>query len=178
VLALGASIVPSIDVLMGIAAVGRLLTVGTPLRVAACLQGVPVFNFKPMGEAIIHIVVALDNVGVRQGSVSGITRRTGDWNKWGNTPANASSEEVLSCSRVYVGHVVAMATLTRCSFPSATSTSTPYTSTPLPPLLKVTNCRDVKLCGRGERRCLPGVRARLVSGSVGICHHLHHCLLV
>jgi hypothetical protein len=48
-LALGASIVPSIDVLLGIAAVGRLLMVGTPLLVVARLRGVPVFDVKTMG---------------------------------------------------------------------------------------------------------------------------------
>ncbi len=177
-LALGVSIVPSIDVLLGIALVGCLMMVGMPLSIAARLRGVPVFDVKTMREAIIHIVVALDDVGVRWGGVSGITRQTRDWDKWGNTHANASSEEVLSRSRVYVGHAVAMAALTRCSFPSTMSTSTPYTATPLPPLLEVTNLRDVKLCGRDKRRCLPGVHARLVSGSVGVRHHLHHRLLV
>ncbi len=128
-LALGASIVPSIDGLLGIPVVGRLLMVGMPLLVAAHLQGVPVFDVKTMGKAIIHIVVELDDVGVCRGSVSGITRRTGDWDKWGNTPATASAEEALSCSHVYVGHAVGMAALTRCSFPSTMSTSTPSTAT-------------------------------------------------
>ncbi len=177
-LALGASIVPSIDVLLGIAAVTRLLMVGTPLLVAARLQDVPVFDVQTMGEAIIHIVVALDDVGVCRGGVTGITHQTGDWDKWGDTPATTYAEEVLSRSRVYIGHAAVTAALTKCSFSSAMSTYMPSTATPLPSLLEVTDCRDVKLCGRDKRKCLPGVHARLVSGGVGVHHHLHHCLLV
>ncbi len=131
----------------------------------------PVFDVKTMGEAIIHIVVALDNVGVGQGGISCITLRTGDWDKWGNTPVTPSVKEVLCCSCVDIGHAVAMAALTKCSFTSATSTTMPSTAMPLSSLLEVTNRKDVELCGRDEKRCHPGLVACLVSGGVGVCHH-------
>jgi hypothetical protein len=62
VLCLGTSIAPRIDLLLCIAAVVRLLMVGTPPIAGAHPQGVPILNIKSTGEAYVHIVVLLHNV--------------------------------------------------------------------------------------------------------------------
>jgi hypothetical protein len=54
-----------VDVLLGIGSIGCLLMVGAPLFIATRLRCVPIFNIKTAGEAIIHVIEFLHNVGVR-----------------------------------------------------------------------------------------------------------------
>ena len=85
VLGLGTSIVASLNVLLGIAAIGRFLMVDAPFFIATCLQGVPIFHIETTGETIIHIVKFLHNVGVCWGHVSCIPRLAGAKHEGGNT---------------------------------------------------------------------------------------------
>ena len=138
----------------------------------------PVFDIKTIREAIIHIVVALDDVGLCRNGILGITSRTEGSDKWGNTPTTAFSEEVLHCSHVYISHAFCDGHLDQVQFHIRhVHLHAFHRHAPVLPVGS-NQSQDVKLCGRDKKRCRHGLRAHLVSGMVGVCHHLHHPLLV
>jgi hypothetical protein len=71
VLRLGACIVPSIDVLLGVAAVVRFLVVGATPVVRACVGSVSVLHIKSAGETRIHVVIPFHDVGKHWRGVPG-----------------------------------------------------------------------------------------------------------
>ena len=70
VLRLGASIVPHINVLLGITSIVCILMVCTPPRLGTCMGCVAVLHIEAAQETHIHVAVSFDNVGVHWGRVS------------------------------------------------------------------------------------------------------------
>ena len=70
VLHLGASIVPHIDVLLGITSIICLLMVCMPPRLGTCMGCVAVLHIKAAQETHVHVAVSFDDVGVHWGRVS------------------------------------------------------------------------------------------------------------
>ena len=176
VLCLGASIVPRVDVLLGIASIICLLMICTPPRLGTCTGCVSVLHIETARETHVHVGVSFDDVGVHRGRVScghadsrcsrdkswhdarthsSLVRRiVGEWGAW-------SSASTLND---YAGG------------PSATPASGPSASLRVSTWLEGSNGRNVEMrkggilcCGHQGTRC---VRVRIG------CHLLHHCLLV
>ncbi len=61
---LGASIVPRVDVLLGIAPIVCLLVICTPPRLGICLGCVSVLHIETAQETHVHVAVSFDDVGV------------------------------------------------------------------------------------------------------------------
>jgi hypothetical protein len=70
VLHLGASIVPRVDVLWGIALIVCLLMICTPPHLGTCTGCVSVLHIETALETHVHVGVSFDNVGVHRGRVS------------------------------------------------------------------------------------------------------------
>ena len=70
VLCLGASIIPRIDVLLGIASIVCLLMICTSPRLGTCAGCVSVLHIETARETHIHVCVSFDDVGVHRGRVS------------------------------------------------------------------------------------------------------------
>ena len=66
---LGASIVPRIDVLLGIASIVCLLMICTPPCLGTCTGCVSVLHIKAAQETHVHVGVSSDDVGVHRGHV-------------------------------------------------------------------------------------------------------------
>ncbi len=64
VLRLGASIVPRVNVLLGIAPIICLLVICTPPRLGTCSGCVSVLHIETAREAHVHVAVSYDDVGV------------------------------------------------------------------------------------------------------------------
>ena len=69
VLRLGASIVPHIDVLLGITSIVCLLMVCTPPRLRTCTGCVAVLRIEAARETHVYVAVSFDDVGVHWGRV-------------------------------------------------------------------------------------------------------------
>ncbi len=70
VLRLGASIVPRIDVLLGITSIVCLLVVYMPPHLGTCMGCVAVLHIKAAQETHVHVAVSFDDVRVHWGRVS------------------------------------------------------------------------------------------------------------
>ena len=70
VLCLGASIVPRIDVLLGVTSIICLLMVCTPTSLGTCTGCVAVLHIEATQKTQVHVAVSFDNVGVHWGHVS------------------------------------------------------------------------------------------------------------
>ena len=175
VLRLGASIVPRIDVLLGIASIVCLLMICTPPRLGTCTGCVSVLHIETARETHVHVGVSFDDVGVHRGRVScghadsrcsrdkswhdacthsSLARRiVGEWGAWSSaSPLND-----------YAGG------------PSAPPASGPSASLRVSTWLEGSNGRNVEM-RKGWILCR-GQVTRCVRVRIG-CHLLHHCLLV
>ncbi len=176
VLRLGASIVPRIDVLLGIAPIVCILVICTPPRLGTCLGCVSVLDIKTARETHVHVAVSFDDVGVHRGRVScsshANSRYPGD-KRWYDACTHSS------LARRIVGKWGAWSSAssrTDDRGPSATPTSGPSASLHVSTWLKGTNGWNVEMRKGGRiinrRRVKHCVRVRIG------CHLLHHRLLV
>ena len=167
VLRLGASIVPRVDVLLGIASIICLLMICTPPRLGTCTGCVSVLHIETARETHVHVCVSFDDVGVHGGRVScsrADSHRSRD-KRWNNARTNPS------LARRIVGEWGAWGSASTLNDdargPSATPASGPSAS------LCVSTCW---LEGKGGILCR-GQVTRCVRVRIG-CHLLHHRLLV
>jgi hypothetical protein len=174
VLRLGASIVPRVDVLLGIASIVCLLMICTPPRLGTCTGCVSVLHIETARETHVHDDLSFDDVGVHRGRVScghADSRRSRDksWNDACTHP---------SLARRIVGEWGAWSSAStwiddRGSF--AMPTSGPSASLRVSTWLKGSNVRNVEM-RKGGNVCHGQVTCS-VRVHIG-CHLLHHCLLV
>ena len=174
VLRLGASIVPRVDVLLGIALIICLLMICMPPRLGTCMGCVSVLHIETARETHVHVGVSFDDVGVHRGRVScghadSRCSRDKSWH-------DACTHSALA--RRIVGKWGAWSsasTWTDDRGASASPTSGPSASLCVPTWLKGSNCRNVEMCKRVI--VCRGQVTRCVRVCVG-CHLLHHRLLV
>ena len=175
VLRLGASIVPRVDVLLGIASIICLLMICTPPRLGTCTGCVSVLHIETARETHVHVCVSFDDVGVHGGRVScgrADSHRSRD-KRWNNARTNPS------LARRIVGEWGAWCSASTLNDyargPSATPASGPSASLRVSTWLEGSNGRNVEM-RKGGILCR-GQVTRCVRVRIG-CHLLHHRLLV
>jgi len=174
VLCLGASIIPCIDVLLGITLIVCLLMVCMPPCLGTCMGCVAVLHIKAAQETHVHVAVSFDNVGVHWGRVS--CSHTNSRDSREKSWHNACTHTTLA--RRIVGEWSAWcsaSTWNDARGPSATPTFRPSGSLCISPWLKGSNVWNVEMRKGGI------VNHGRVTRCVCICigHHLlHHRLLV
>ena len=172
---LGASIVPRIDVLLGIASIVCLLMICTSPRLGTCAGCVSVLHIETARETHIHVCVSFDDVGVHRGRVScgrADSRRSRD-KSWHDARTHSS------LARRIVGAWGAWCSASTLNDdargPSATPASGSSTSLCVSTWLEGSNGRNVEM--RKGRILCRGQVTLCVRVRIG-CHLLHHCLLV
>ena len=91
-LRLGASIVPRVDVLLGIAPIVCLLMICTPPHLGTCSGCVSVLHIETARETHVHVAVSFDDVGVHWCRVPcsrAYSRHSRDKN-WHDAPTHSS----------------------------------------------------------------------------------------
>ena len=175
VLRLGASIVPRVDVLLGIALIICLLMICTPPRLGTCTGCVSVFHIETARETHVHVAVLFDDVGVHGGRVlcgRADSHRSRD-KRWNNACTNPSLARRIVGEW---GEWCSASTLNDdARGPSATHASGPSASLCVSTWLEGSNGRNVEM-HKGGILCL-GQVTRCVRIRIG-CHLLHHRLLV
>jgi hypothetical protein len=128
VLHLSASIVPCVDVLLGIAPIVCFLMFGTSPCLGTRPGCVAIFHIESTRETHVHVAVSLDNVGIHRGRVS-CSRDASlySWYKgWHNAPA------YLTLAHCIVGKWSAWcAAFTWDDYRGTYSTTTPWPSAAL-----------------------------------------------
>ena len=171
VLCLSASVVPRVNVLLGIAPIICFLMIGTLPCLGTCPRRVPIFHIESTREAHVHVAVSFDDVGIHRGPIP-CSCDASRYYRWHNAPAHPT---LASC---VVGKWGAWCVAsTGDNFRGAYSTPTPRPSAAagVPTWLEASN-------GRNDEMHEGGVlfRGRVMrSVRVCICHYLlHHCLLI
>ena len=90
VLHLSASIIPRVDVLLGIALIVCFLMVGTSPRLGTRSGRVTIFHIKSTRETHVHVAVSFDGVGIHRGCIlcSRDASRYSRYKGWHNAPAH------------------------------------------------------------------------------------------
>ena len=89
-LRLSASVVPHVDVLLGIVPIVRFLMIGTAPRLGTRPGCVAIFHIKSTRETHIHVAVSFDDVEVHRGCItcSRDASRCSRYKGWHNAPAH------------------------------------------------------------------------------------------
>ena len=166
---LGASIVPRVDVLLGIASIICFLMICTPPRLGTCTGCVSVLHIETARETHIHVAVSFDDVGVHWCCVScsrADTRRSRD-KSW----HDACTRSTVACRIVCKWGAYCLAsTGNDARGPPATPTSGAPAYLRVSAWLKGSNGWNVEM-HKG------GIVTLCVRVRIGR-HLLHHCLLV
>ena len=174
VLRLSASILPRVNVLLGIAPIVCFLMNGTSSRLGTRPGHVTIFHIESTRETHVHVAVTFDDVGIHRShiSCSRDASRYSRYKGWHNAPTHPT----LACC--IVGKWGAWCTAsTGDDYRGAYSTPTPRPSAPkcVPTWLEASDGWNVEMREGGVLYC------GRVTCSVRVCmgHHLlHHCLLV
>jgi hypothetical protein len=174
VLCLGASIVPHVDVLLGIAPILCLLVICTPPRLGTCSGCVSVLHIETTRETHVRVVVSFDDVGVHWCHVP--CSRADSWHSRDKNWRDACTYSSLA--RQIVGEWGAWSSASTWNDdrgPSAMPTSGPSASQRISTWLKGSNGWNVEMRKGGF--VYRGRVTHCVCICIG-CHLLHHCLLV
>ena len=174
VLCLGASIVPRIDILLGITSIVCLLMVCMPPRLGTFTGCVAILHIEAAQDTHVHVAESFDNVGVHWGCVS--CSRANSRNSRDKSWHNACSHPTLGRQIVCEWGAWCLAsTWNDDRGPSTMPTSGPSAALRVSTGLKGSNGWNVEMCKGGivyrwRVACCVCIR---------ISHHLlHHRLLV
>ena len=171
VLCLSASIIPRVDVLLGIAPIVCFLMIGMSPCLGTC---VAILHIEFTRETHIHVAVSLYDVGIHRGHIL-CSRNASLYSRdkgWHNAPARPT---LAHCIVGKWGAWCAASTWDNYRGTYSTPTPRPSAAPYVPTWLEASNGWNVEMCERGvvyHGRVTRGVR-------VCICHHLlYHRLLV
>ncbi len=174
VLCLSASVIPRVDVFLGIVLIVRFLIIGTLPRLGTRPGRVAIFHIKFTRETRIHVAVSFVDVGIHRGRItcSRDASRCSGYKGWHNAPAHPT---LAHCVVGKWGAWYAVSTGDNCRGASSTPMPRPSASACVPTWLEASNGWNVEMREGGvlyRRRVTRSIR-------VCICHHLlHHCLLI